>query len=93
MGGYCGYLATMAGLASGADAAYIYEEPFKIRELEVCSHVQTGGNKANLLKRSEGLTVVWLTDECRAPGGEDEDHGEERTDSEVLQESVLIFLQ
>lgn len=91
MGGYCGYLATMAGLASGADAAYIYEEPFKIRELEVCSHVQTGENKANLSKTC--LTVVWLTDECRAPGGEDEDHGEERTDSEVLQESVLIFLQ
>ena len=27
MGGYCGYLATMAGLAAGADAAYIFEEP------------------------------------------------------------------
>ncbi|TKS71580.1 ATP-dependent 6-phosphofructokinase, muscle type [Collichthys lucidus] len=34
MGGYCGYLATMAGLASGADAAYIYEEPFNIHDLE-----------------------------------------------------------
>lgn len=36
MGGYCGYLATMAGLASGADAAYIYEEHFNIHDLEVC---------------------------------------------------------
>lgn len=35
MGGYCGYLATTAGLASGADAAYIYEEPFNIHDLEV----------------------------------------------------------
>lgn len=35
MGGHCGYLATMAGLASGADAAYIYEEPFNIHDLEV----------------------------------------------------------
>ncbi|KAK1796606.1 hypothetical protein P4O66_009645, partial [Electrophorus voltai] len=35
MGGYCGYLATMAGLAGGADAAYIYEEPFGIHDLEV----------------------------------------------------------
>uniref|UniRef100_A0A672PV38 ATP-dependent 6-phosphofructokinase n=1 Tax=Sinocyclocheilus grahami TaxID=75366 RepID=A0A672PV38_SINGR len=26
MGGYCGYLATVGGLAAGADAAYIYEE-------------------------------------------------------------------
>ncbi|KAG7477444.1 hypothetical protein MATL_G00069690 [Megalops atlanticus] len=35
MGGYCGYLATMAGLSSGADAAYIFEEPFNIHDLEV----------------------------------------------------------
>ncbi|KAJ6654750.1 hypothetical protein lerEdw1_006613 [Lerista edwardsae] len=35
MGGYCGYLATMAGLAAGADAAYIYEEPFTIHDLEM----------------------------------------------------------
>lgn len=35
MGGYCGYLATMSGLAAGADAAYIYEEKFGIRDLEV----------------------------------------------------------
>ncbi|XP_029948058.1 phosphofructokinase, muscle b [Salarias fasciatus] len=35
MGGYCGYLATMAGLASGADAAYVYEDPFNIHDLEV----------------------------------------------------------
>lgn len=38
MGGYCGYLATMAGLASGADAAYIYEEAFNIHDLQVCFH-------------------------------------------------------
>lgn len=31
MGGYCGYLATLAGLAGGADAAYIYEESFGIQ--------------------------------------------------------------
>ena len=35
MGGYCGYLATMSGLAGGADAAYIYEEPFGIKDLQV----------------------------------------------------------
>ncbi|MFT7804627.1 ATP-dependent 6-phosphofructokinase, muscle type-like, partial [Arapaima gigas] len=35
MGGYCGYLATMAGLASGADAAYIFEEHFNIHDLKV----------------------------------------------------------
>ncbi|XP_029167853.1 ATP-dependent 6-phosphofructokinase isoform X4 [Nylanderia fulva] len=33
MGGFCGYLATIAGLAGGADAAYIYEEKFNIKDL------------------------------------------------------------
>uniref|UniRef100_I3KCF1 ATP-dependent 6-phosphofructokinase n=1 Tax=Oreochromis niloticus TaxID=8128 RepID=I3KCF1_ORENI len=35
MGGYCGYLATVGGLAAGADTVYIYEEPFDIRDLQV----------------------------------------------------------
>ena len=35
MGGFCGYLANMGGLAAGADAAYIFEEPFDIRDLQV----------------------------------------------------------
>lgn len=34
MGGYCGYLATLAGLAGGADAAYIYEENISIKDLQ-----------------------------------------------------------
>ncbi|XP_033108253.1 ATP-dependent 6-phosphofructokinase, muscle type-like [Anneissia japonica] len=34
MGGFCGYLATMSGLAAGADAAYIFEEPFTIKDLQ-----------------------------------------------------------
>ncbi|XP_052260643.1 ATP-dependent 6-phosphofructokinase, platelet type-like isoform X3 [Dreissena polymorpha] len=33
MGGYCGYLATMSGLAGGADAAYIFEDKFSITDL------------------------------------------------------------
>ena len=33
MGGYCGYLATLAGMAGGADVAYINEEKFGIKEL------------------------------------------------------------
>uniref|UniRef100_A0A673CBV1 ATP-dependent 6-phosphofructokinase n=1 Tax=Sphaeramia orbicularis TaxID=375764 RepID=A0A673CBV1_9TELE len=33
MGGYCGYLATYTGIAVGADAAYIYEDPFNIHDL------------------------------------------------------------
>ncbi|XP_036396159.1 ATP-dependent 6-phosphofructokinase, liver type-like [Megalops cyprinoides] len=34
MGGYCGYLATTTGVAVGADAAYIFEEPFNITDLK-----------------------------------------------------------
>jgi len=34
MGGYCGYLATMASMAGGADAAYIFEEEFGVKELK-----------------------------------------------------------
>ena len=33
MGGYCGYLATMAGIAGGADAAYIHEEKFSVTDI------------------------------------------------------------
>ncbi|MED6292626.1 hypothetical protein CHARACLAT_002287 [Characodon lateralis] len=34
MGGYCGYLATSTAIAVGADAAYIFEEPFNIHDLK-----------------------------------------------------------
>ncbi|XP_030641611.1 ATP-dependent 6-phosphofructokinase, liver type-like [Chanos chanos] len=34
MGGYCGYLATITGIAVGADAAYIFEDPFNIHDLK-----------------------------------------------------------
>ena len=33
MGGYNGYLTSLAGLAAGADAAYINEEKYSIRDL------------------------------------------------------------
>ncbi|MEQ2168075.1 hypothetical protein GOODEAATRI_010746 [Goodea atripinnis] len=49
MGGYCGYLATMAGLASGADAAYIYEEPFNIHDLEKYANSKPGPGQVRLL--------------------------------------------
>lgn len=35
MGGYCGYLATVTGIAVGADAAYVFEDPFNIHDLKV----------------------------------------------------------
>ncbi|XP_028249113.1 ATP-dependent 6-phosphofructokinase, liver type [Parambassis ranga] len=34
MGGFCGYLATSTGIAVGADAAYIFEDPINIHDLK-----------------------------------------------------------
>ena len=34
MGGYCGYLALMSGLASGAERVYLHEEGVTLRDLE-----------------------------------------------------------
>ncbi|XP_028261698.1 phosphofructokinase, muscle b isoform X1 [Parambassis ranga] len=66
MGGYCGYLATMAGLASGADAAYIYEEPFNIHELEVnVDHLVEKMKttvKRGLILRNEKCNANYTTD-------------------------------
>ncbi|KAG6924186.1 phosphofructokinase, muscle [Chelydra serpentina] len=66
MGGYCGYLATMAGLASGADAAYIYEDPFTIRDLQVnvehlCEKMKTTV-KRGLVLRNEKCNENYTTD-------------------------------
>uniref|UniRef100_A0A452UQW5 6-phosphofructokinase n=1 Tax=Ursus maritimus TaxID=29073 RepID=A0A452UQW5_URSMA len=64
MGGYCGYLANMGGLAAGADAAYIFEEPFDIRDLQVCRRhgkmkttIQRG-----LVLRNESCSENYTTD-------------------------------
>lgn len=34
MGGFCGYLATVSALASGADNAYIFEEKFTVDDIK-----------------------------------------------------------
>lgn len=43
MGGYCGYLSTVTGIAVGADAAYVYEDPFTIHDLKVIGQEQLSG--------------------------------------------------
>ncbi|XP_062827657.1 ATP-dependent 6-phosphofructokinase, muscle type isoform X2 [Anolis carolinensis] len=66
MGGYCGYLATMAGLAAGADAAYIYEDPFTIRDLELnVSHLTEKMKttvKRGLILRNEKCNENYTTE-------------------------------
>ncbi|XP_059383968.1 phosphofructokinase, muscle a [Carassius carassius] len=66
MGGYCGYLATMAGLSAGADAAYIYEEKFGIRDLErnvehLTEKMKTTV-KRGLILRNENCNSNYTTD-------------------------------
>uniref|UniRef100_A0A4W6CZH6 ATP-dependent 6-phosphofructokinase n=1 Tax=Lates calcarifer TaxID=8187 RepID=A0A4W6CZH6_LATCA len=66
MGGYCGYLATMAGLAAGADAAYIFEEKFNIKDLEVnVGHLLEKMKttvKRGLILRNENSNANYTTD-------------------------------
>lgn len=66
MGGYCGYLATMAGLAAGADAAYIFEEKFNIRDLEMnVDHLLEKMKttvKRGLILRNENSNANYTTD-------------------------------
>ncbi|XP_012679707.2 phosphofructokinase, muscle a [Clupea harengus] len=66
MGGYCGYLATMAGLSGGADAAYIYEEKFTIADLEAnVQHLLEKMKttvKRGLILRNESCNANYTTD-------------------------------
>ncbi|XP_069815034.1 ATP-dependent 6-phosphofructokinase, platelet type isoform X1 [Dendropsophus ebraccatus] len=66
MGGYCGYLANMGGLAAGADAAYIFEEQFDIRELQANVEHLTEKMKTDiqrgLVLRNENSNENYTTD-------------------------------
>ncbi|VDM95049.1 unnamed protein product [Thelazia callipaeda] len=57
MGGFCGYLATVAALASGADSAYIFEEKFDVHDIlddvKVISHKMRTGVQRYLIVRNE----------------------------------------
>ena len=57
MGGYCGYLATMAGVACGADAAYINEEHFSIEDLKCDVYHLAEKIKAGI---SRGLIIRFI---------------------------------
>jgi 6-phosphofructokinase 1 len=66
MGGYCGYLATMAGLAGGADAAYIKEEPHDAGDLlNDIKHMKAKMNEGvqrGLILRNEKSHEFYNTD-------------------------------
>ncbi|OZC05729.1 6-phosphofructokinase family protein, partial [Onchocerca flexuosa] len=68
MGNYCGYLATLSAMASGADAAYIYEEIFDVHELlndirVIAEKMQTGAQRYLIVrneKASENYTSEFI---------------------------------
>ena len=66
MGGFCGYLATLAGLASGADQSYIFEEPFTIHDIiDDIDHLRMkmeGDLKRGILIRNENANAHYTTD-------------------------------
>ena len=67
MGGHCGYLATMAGLAGGSDAAYIHEETFGIKDLmddlEIMVRKMNHGRiERGLILRNEKANDNYTTD-------------------------------
>ncbi|CAI4220614.1 unnamed protein product, partial [Auanema sp. JU1783] len=66
MGGYCGYLATLSALASGADNAYIFEEKFTVSDIiddvRVIATKMEKGVQRYLIVRNECANKNFTTD-------------------------------
>nr|CAD7456863.1 unnamed protein product [Timema tahoe] len=65
-GGHCGYLTTIAGIASGADDSYIFEEKFTIKDLvqhvqEMKTKMSEAGVSRGLLLRNENCNANYTT--------------------------------
>ncbi|VDN00772.1 unnamed protein product [Thelazia callipaeda] len=65
MGGYCGYLATLSALASGADDAYIFEESFNVNDMiedvKVITRKMSTGVQRYLIIRCEMANKNYTT--------------------------------
>jgi 6-phosphofructokinase 1 len=66
MGHYCGYLALMGGMATGAERVYLHEEGVKLRDLQedvekLLSGFQSG-KRLGLMIRNEKANPVYTTD-------------------------------
>jgi len=66
MGHYCGYLALMGGMATGAERVYLHEEGVKLRDLQVdveklLSGFQSG-KRLGLMIRNEYANPVYTTE-------------------------------
>jgi 6-phosphofructokinase 1 len=65
MGRYCGYLALLSGLATGAERVYLHEEGVTLRDLqEDVNNLITGfrqGKRLGLMIRNENANAVYST--------------------------------
>lgn len=59
MGGYCGYLATLSALASGADNAYIFEEKFGVLDILEDVKVRTLVAFYSLVNMGASCMLFW----------------------------------
>ena len=70
MGMYCGYLALMSGLATGAERVYLHEEGVTLNDLQTdLNHLVKGfeqGKRLGLLIRNEKANDLYTTDFMRA---------------------------
>ena len=66
MGHYCGYLALMSGMATGAERVYLHEEGVKLRDLQVdVAKLLSGfqsGKRLGLMIRNERANSVYTTE-------------------------------
>jgi len=78
MGGYCGYLALMSGLASGAERVYLNEEGVKLSDLEVDLNRMIEefqqGKRLSLVIRNEKANPLYTTN-FMSSLFEEESHG------------------
>ncbi|HEX9018767.1 MAG TPA: 6-phosphofructokinase [Anaerolineaceae bacterium] len=78
MGGYCGYLALMSGLASGAERVYLNEEGVTLKDLEIDLNQMIEefkqGKRLSLLIRNEQANPLYTTGFMSALF-EEESHG------------------
>ena len=66
MGNYCGYLALMGGMATGAERVYLNEDGVKLHDLQVdVEHLLDGfqsGKRLGLMIRNENANPVYTTE-------------------------------
>lgn len=70
MGRYCGYLALMSGLATGAERVYLHEEGVTLKDLQtdlsLLKEGFEGGKRLGLMVRNEEANHLYTTDFMRA---------------------------